>query len=39
MKVMKAAVSNSGSLDIVVDNAGTLVEGAIAETTDQMWRR
>ena len=39
MKVMKAAVANSGSLDIVVDNAGTLVEGAIAETTDQMWRR
>ncbi len=36
---MTAAVDNFGSLDIVVNNAGILVEGSVVETTDEMWRR
>lgn len=38
-ELMKSAVDNFGSLDIVINNAGILVEGTVVETTDEMWRR
>jgi NAD(P)-dependent dehydrogenase (short-subunit alcohol dehydrogenase family) len=38
-ELMMATVDNFGSLHIVVNNAGILVEGSVVETTDEMWRR
>jgi NAD(P)-dependent dehydrogenase (short-subunit alcohol dehydrogenase family) len=37
--LMRAAVDALGSLDVLVNNAGILVEGSILETTDESWRR
>jgi NAD(P)-dependent dehydrogenase (short-subunit alcohol dehydrogenase family) len=37
--LMRSAIATMGGLDIVVNNAGVLVEGTVLETTDEQWRR
>ncbi len=36
---LDAAIAELGGLDIMVNNAGILVEGSALDTTDEMWRR
>jgi 3-oxoacyl-[acyl-carrier protein] reductase/meso-butanediol dehydrogenase/(S,S)-butanediol dehydrogenase/diacetyl reductase len=37
--LMRSAIATMGGLDIVVNNAGVLIEGTVLETTDEQWRR
>lgn len=38
-ELMRATVDRFRALDIVVNNAGILVEGSVVETSDEQWRR